>query len=47
MKFAATYPEVHYYLGYLYEQAGDSGKAADYYRKAQTMPAGLLLSVPA
>jgi len=39
MKFAATYPLVHYYLGYLYEQSGDSGRAAEYYRNAQTMPA--------
>ncbi len=39
MKFAATYPLVHYYLGYLYEQSGDSGRAAEYYRKAQAMPA--------
>jgi len=39
MKFAATYPLVHYYLGYLYEQSGDSRRAAEYYRSAQAMPA--------
>ncbi|RPJ55046.1 MAG: DUF5107 domain-containing protein [Acidobacteria bacterium] len=39
MKFAATYPLVHYYLGYLCEQSGDSGRAAENYRNAQTMPA--------
>ncbi|MFB3905350.1 MAG: DUF5107 domain-containing protein [Acidobacteriota bacterium] len=38
MKFAATYPLVHYYLGFLYEQSGDSGRAAEYYRNAQSMP---------
>jgi Tfp pilus assembly protein PilF len=31
MKVAGTYPLVHYYLGYLYEQTGDSGRAAEYY----------------
>ncbi|HXK59046.1 MAG TPA: DUF5107 domain-containing protein [Acidobacteriota bacterium] len=38
MKFASTYPLVHYYLGYLYEKSGDSEKAAHYYRRASTMP---------
>jgi tetratricopeptide (TPR) repeat protein len=38
MKFAATYPLVHYYLGYLYGQTGDPARAAEYYRNASTMP---------
>jgi tetratricopeptide (TPR) repeat protein len=38
MGFAATYPLVHYYLGYLYEQQGDKDKAAACYRRASQMP---------
>lgn len=36
---AGTYPMVYYYLGYLYEQKGQTDKAATQYRLAAKMPA--------
>ena len=36
--FASTYPLVHYYLGYFYEQSGDGEKARIAYTRAATMP---------
>ena len=38
MPFAGTYPLVHYYLGYLYQQKGILGKASEYYSQAAKMP---------
>jgi tetratricopeptide (TPR) repeat protein len=36
--FAATFPMVHYWLGYLYQQKGQMDKATESYRLASTMP---------
>jgi tetratricopeptide (TPR) repeat protein len=36
--FAGTYPMVYYYLGYLYEQKGQTEKATEQYRLAAKMP---------
>ncbi len=36
--FAATYPLVHYYLGYLHERKGDRSQAAAAYARAGRMP---------
>ena len=36
--FAGTYPMVHYYLGYLYQQKGDDAQAARSYASAAKMP---------
>jgi tetratricopeptide (TPR) repeat protein len=38
MKFAATFPLVHYYLGYLHEQVGNTDQAKQYYTQAGNMP---------
>jgi tetratricopeptide (TPR) repeat protein len=38
MPFAATYPLVHYYLGYLHEQKENASRAGEYYAQARTMP---------
>lgn len=38
MPFAATYPLVHYYLGYLYEQKGNPAQAHESYTRAAAMP---------
>ncbi len=34
----STYPMLYYYIGYCRAQTGDLKSAADYYRKAETMP---------
>ncbi len=39
MGSASTYPMVYYYLGYLYEQKGQTEKATEQYRLAVKMPA--------
>lgn len=36
--FAATYSLVHYYLGYLYQQQSDTGRARESYEAASRMP---------
>jgi tetratricopeptide (TPR) repeat protein len=38
MKFACTYPMVYYYLGYFYQQKGDTDEASKYYSLAEKMP---------
>lgn len=38
MPFAATYPLVHYFLGYLYEQKGSPAEAHKFYTLAAAMP---------
>ena len=38
MKLAATFPLVHYYLGYLHEQVGNTDQAKQYYTQAGNMP---------
>ncbi len=38
MEFASTYPLVHYYVGYAYEQKGDRHAAENYYKQAAAMP---------
>ena len=36
--FASTYPMVHYYLGYFFEQSGNANGAAAAYRRSAGMP---------
>jgi tetratricopeptide (TPR) repeat protein len=38
MPFAGTFPLVHYYLGYLYQEKGMPDKASEYYSRAARMP---------
>ena len=38
MDFAGTYPMIHYYLGYFYEQQGDNTKASKHFSLAAKMP---------
>lgn len=38
-EFASTYPMVHYYLGYFYEQKGDESEALKCFLRAAKMPA--------
>lgn len=38
MNFAATYPLLYYYLGYLYERTGNTEKATECYSLASKMP---------
>jgi tetratricopeptide (TPR) repeat protein len=38
VNFAATYPMVHYYLAYFYQQQGDDAKASDQFSLAAKMP---------
>ncbi len=34
----STFPLVYYYLGYCFAKLGDSGKALEFYKRAETMP---------
>lgn len=38
INFASTYPMVHYYLGYFYQQQGDQGGAKKHFSLAAKMP---------